>query len=202
MNNKQYPSGTVRKLLDTALVTAQTRRALQGRLEEERVVPRFFDAHSFAVLCAACARLMPRIDGINLESIAGVIDKRLADGKGNGWRYDVLSADAETYTRGLQGLNESARASFKSDFVNLDESQQDEILYGVQRGEAIGETWKPLSASRFFEELLAELTEGFYSHPLALEDIGYAGMADAKGWHNIGLNRLDPQEPRPLEKQE
>ncbi len=201
MNNKQYPSGTVRKLLDTALVTTQTRRALQGRLEEERVVPRFFDAHSFAVLCAACARLMPRIDGINLENIAGVIDKRLADGKGNGWRYDLLPADADTYTRGLQGLNESARASFNADFVNLDDSQQDEILRGVQRGEAIGETWKALSASRFFEELLAELIECFYSHPLALEDIGYAGMADAKGWHNIGLNRLDPQEPRPLEKQ-
>jgi len=201
MNNKQYPSGTVRNLLDTDLVTAQTRRALQGRLEEERVLPRFFDAHAFAVLCAVCTRLMPHLDGINLENIAGVIDKRLADGKGNGWRYDVLPADADTYTRGLQGLNESARASFNADFVNLDDSQQDEILRGVQRGEAIGETWKALSASRFFEELLAELIECFYSHPLALEDIGYAGMADAKGWHNIGLNRLDPQEPRPLEKQ-
>lgn len=201
MSNKRYPSGTVRKLLDTDLLTAQTRRALQGRLEEERVVPRFFDAQSFAVLCAACARLMPRIDGINLENIAAVIDKRLADGKGNGWRYDAMPADEETYTRGLQGLDEGARASFNADFVNLNESQQDEILYGVQRGEAIGETWKALSASRFFEELLAELTECFYSHPRALEDIGYAGMADAKGWHNLGLNRLDPQEPRPLEKQ-
>jgi hypothetical protein len=69
----------------------------------------------------------------------------------------------------------------------------------VQRGDVEGGVWDTLPAQRFFEELLAEAVECYYSHPLAQEEIGYVGMADAHGWQAISLNRLEPWEPRAVE---
>jgi gluconate 2-dehydrogenase gamma chain len=55
-----------------------------------------------------------------------------------------------------------------------------------------------MSAPRFFEELLAEATECYYSHPVGADEIGFTGFADAHGWQRIGLNQLEPFEPRAL----
>ena len=61
-------------------------------------------------------------------------------------------------------------------------------------GDAPGATWQTLPAKRFFEELLAEAAENYYSHPLAQEEIGYVGMADLPAWERLGLNQLDDRE--------
>ncbi len=57
-----YPSGTVRALLESDLVTEPTRKALRARLDEnnDAYLPRFFNEESFATLRAACARLIPQ----------------------------------------------------------------------------------------------------------------------------------------------
>jgi hypothetical protein len=72
-------------------------------------------------------------------------------------------------------------------------------LLAVQRNGAPGQTWKIVPAGRFFEELLAELTECYYSDPSAQEEIGYVGFADAHGWQALGLNELEAHEPRGIE---
>ncbi len=64
-------------------------------------------------------------------------------------------------------------------------------LHRIQRAEAPGETWKAMPANKFFEELLAEATTNYYAHPIAQEEIGYAGMADVPGWQRIGLNERE-----------
>jgi hypothetical protein len=46
--------------------------------------------------------------------------------------------------------------------------------------------------------MLAEVTQTFYAHPLAQEEIGYVGMADLPSWRAIGLDQLDDREPRPI----
>lgn len=201
MSSKTYPSGTVRALLETKAVTASTRQALQERLAHPEVLkPRFFDAHDFATLRAACARLIPQPERTQPIDLAGALDTRLAENKCDGWRYDNMPPDASAHRRGLRGLDECAQSMFGAGFQELDGLSQDKILLAVQRGEASGETWLKLPATRFFEELLAELTESYYSHPLAQEEIGYVGMADATGWQQIKLNELEAREPRPLKE--
>jgi hypothetical protein len=131
--------------------------------------------------------------------LAGPIDGRLAQGEGDGWRYDQMPPDGEAHRRGLQALDESARLLCDASFAELDDRRQDELLLLVQRDEVSGGLWETMQASRFFEELLAGATESYYSHPLAQEEIGYVGMADAHGWQAIGLNELEPWEPKALE---
>ena len=192
-----YPAGTVRALLATDRVTPQTRAVLVARLEAlpERH-PRALGDAAFAILRAVCARLIPQPERSEPIDLAGAVDDRLARGEGNGWRYATMPPDAEAYRRGLLGVDECARATFGAAFVALDGAGQDAVLRAVQRGDAAGEAWQTLPAGRFFEELLAELVESYYSHPLAQEEIGYVGFADAHGWQALGLDRLAPHEPR------
>lgn len=198
---KTYPSGTVRALLETDLITAPTRRALQARLARQDVAQaRFFDARSFVTLRAACARLIPQPERSQPIDIAGAIDERLADGEGDGWRYDTMPPDGEAHRRGLRGVNESASAMFDAAFHQLEAAKQDDVLRAIQRSEVHGGVWDTLPAGRFFEELLAGAAEAYYAHPLAQEEIGYVGMADATGWHAIGLNRLEAREPISVEE--
>ena len=105
-----------------------------------------------------------------------------------------MPADGDAYQQGLAGIDESALALFQQPFRQLSGSQQDQILGLVQTGNAPGATWQTLPAKRFFEELLAEAAENYYSHPLAQEEIGYVGMADLPAWERLGLNQLDERE--------
>ncbi len=193
----EYQPGTVRALLDTDLVTPATRDALRARLEGRDGRPgRFFRPGALLALCAACARLIPQPRREDPIDVAGCIDQRLADAIGDGWRYDSMPPDAEAYEAGLAGLDETARLRYGSAFHELEAPRQDDVLLALQRGEAQGKAWERIPARRFFEELLAESVQFYYSHPLAQEEIGYVGMADAPGWQAIGLDQLEPREPR------
>lgn len=194
-----YPPGTVRALLQTDQVTDATRRVLTERLNTPPREPTFFSADEHALLLAICDRLIPQDDRPQTERIdvVGGIDHRLGQNKSNGWRYDEMPPDPDAYRLGLAGIDESAVALFGQSFRQLPGEQQDAVLKAVQTMDAPGTTWQTLPADRFFEELLAEVVEIYYSHPLAQEQIGYVGMADVPTWQRIGLNQLEAREPRP-----
>ena len=83
-------------------------------------------------------------------------------------------------------------------FLDLAAADRDRVISAVQDGDPPGEAWRALPAKRFFEDLLAAVTEAFYAHPLSQEEIGYAGYADARGWQAIGLGERELREPEPL----
>ena len=190
-----YPSGSVRALLDSRYVTEPTRGALQARLDARDGEPRFFDPAAYATLSSVCDRLIPQTDREAPVPVAIEIDRRLAQGLSDGWRYDTLPPDANALEQGLRGIDQSAESLFGAQFISLAAAQQDHVLQAVQRGEASGDAWRTLPAQRFFEDLLAEAAEIYFSHPLAQEELGYAGMADSYGWRAIGLDQREPLEP-------
>jgi hypothetical protein len=199
----RWPEGTVRALLTTDLVTAPTRKALQARLDLPAVSsPRWFSVDQFATLAAVCARLIPQTDRTESVDVPGLIDQRLAEGVGDGWRYADMPPDGEAHRRGLRGLDETSQIWFGSTFKLLESVCQDSVLTTVQRGTPPGETWRTLSATRYFEELLAIVVDLYYAHPHAQEEIGYVGMADARGWQVIGLNQRAAHEPSPVASSE
>ncbi|WP_046246298.1 gluconate 2-dehydrogenase subunit 3 family protein [Hymenobacter terrenus] len=191
-----YPSGTVRALLGTEHVSEATRAALQARLQAPAYEPQFLAPETFALLEAVAARLFPQPDRLEQSiPLAPAVDQRLAEGRADGWRYDALPPDREAYRLGLGGIQEIAQSRFQADFTTLSPAQQDAALQLLANGNPPGTTWQTLDAGRFFEELMAELTETYYAHPLAQEEIGYAGMADLPTWTRIGLDEREPREP-------
>lgn len=204
--NPTYPKGTTSRLLATDLVTPKTREVLGARIAAYEhpgaPEPGFFSSDEFRTLQAVCARLIPQPDRDHPIDLAGAIDQRLAASKTNGWRYDTMPPDGEAFRRALRGLDETARTMSNGapdiNFERLDASTQDVVLTAVQRGDAAGDVWETMPSIRWFEELLTELATSYYSHPLAQDEIGFAGYADAHGWQRIGLNELELFEPRPI----
>lgn len=171
-------SGSVIEILNSDRVTPATRKALLERLNQPPVTtPVFFNEAEFHRLQFVCDRLIPQTD-IEKIDIAGQIDDRLAKQKTNGWRYNELPNDGEAYQLFLTGISQTAKALFDHSFDMIPVEQQATVLLAVQQGEATGPAWQQLPADRFFEELLAEAVEIYYSHPLAQQQIGYTGMAD------------------------
>ncbi len=189
-SDSSYASGTVSSLLDSPHVSPATRAVLQERLAPP-TAPQFFDEGEFRTLEAICARLLPQPDRETPIPIASGIDERLQQNRSDGWRYDVMPPDRESYRDGLRALNEIARSESGATFVALTIEQQDDLLERVQNGIE----WSGPNARLWFEELLHEATENYVAHPLAHEEMGYAGFADRPGWTKIELNEREDREP-------
>ncbi len=203
MRNDHYPQGTVRALLQTDLVTPQTKKVLQERLDKPVVTePTFFTKEEFQTLQAVCKRLLPqpeeRIEQIDL---AGILDTNFSKGNtSNGWRYDAMPTDEEAAHQGLQAIETTSQSLYGKAFHKLETNQQDELLSHIQHKKIDIYIWKDVSSDLFFEELLSALAEIYYSHPVGKEDIGDVSFADTKGWHQIQINQTDEQEPKAVDK--
>jgi hypothetical protein len=123
------------------------------------------DRQEFAVLSAACARLIPQPDREQYLGIARAIDHRLAEEAAGRWPRAFQFLDGASVRLGLRGLNELSQARLRRDFGHLDPVRQDQILLSVKNGTATIGVWRKLSPKRFFEGLLQESTEIYHSIP-------------------------------------
>ena len=187
---KDFPFQTIRELLESDFVTEPTRRALNERFDfDKNYAPQFFDWKEFDTLEAICDALAPS-KVVPCGFVAREIDKRLFENKGNGWRYDEMPPDGETYRIALPIFDQTARRIFAADFAAITNEQRIEIVRKMRDGDGdkmFGEISPKFPVTRFFEEIFAEFVELFYSHPLVLEEIGYVGFADGKGW-DLGVS--------------
>jgi gluconate 2-dehydrogenase gamma chain len=189
---------TFQELLPTSHLSDATRAELTQRLAETNQAaayePQFFAPETYRLFVAVAARLFPQPERPVPIPLITAVDKRLAEGQSDGWRYDALPPDREAYRLGLGGIEQIAQALFQAHFEQLAPAQQDGVIEALASGNPPGEIWQTLNATRFFEEMLAEITENYYAHPWAQEEIGYVGYADLPGWTKIGLNEKDARE--------
>ena len=193
--DRRYPAGTVRAVLDTDLVTAATARALRRRLGPVDPHAPLLDEAGAALLASICDRLIPQPDRPEPIDIAARLHAQVATGGGDGWRYATLPGDATALVAGVAAVDASARAMTGKGFLVLDGAARDGVLSAVQRGDPPGDAWATLDAARWFEELLVAVTEIYFGHPIAQEEIGYLGMADAKGWSDVSIAARAVHEP-------
>lgn len=178
----------IRELLSSPAVTNATRKALEKRIAKAKNKNRFFSYPQFLLLSVVCDILLDQDSANRLVNVAIFIDDRLAEKATDGWRYNELPPDEQMYRLGLAGIDETAMLVYQKDFLRLAKFEQQKILELIQTGNAPGSIWIEMPPRRFFEELLAEATEIFFSYPSVQIGMGYTGMADAHGWQKIGLN--------------
>lgn len=178
----------VEVLLKSDFLTEPTRRVLSERLGKvgENV---YLDKYSFKTLSRICDLLVAQDSDNKIINIAHFIDDRLSKNKSDGWRYDQMPDDRTSYNLALKGINEDSFMCYESKFLDLTNHQQISLLKSIQKGEVKGESWDKINSKLFFEDLLAETTEIFFSHPEVQMSINYVGMADAKGWTRLKLNQ-------------
>lgn len=189
--NEENIAQKVKELLSGQNITPATRKALEDRIAKSKNKNRFFSDDSFQLLSVICDRLFDQESDNRMVNAAVFIDDRLAENKHDGWRYNDMPPDDIAYLKGLKGINETAQSIYGKDFLYLEKEGQIKILELIQQGKAKGAIWDEMPAERFFEELLAEATEIFFSYPSVQIQMNYTGMADAAGWQKIGLNESD-----------
>lgn len=178
-----------RHLAGENLLTAPTLAVLQAREERTTGEPRHFAPEAFATFVALIARLKPLVERPTAREIALRIDARLAERKGDGWRYDAMPPDGEAMVAGLAALEAEARADGSPAFAEMNDP--DSLIRKVQKGETRLQWGLP--PKRFLEDLLAEVVSHAYAQPEAQDSIGYDGYADAQGWSHLEIG--DAREP-------
>ncbi len=127
------------------------------------------------------------------------LDERLYQNRGIGYRYESMPQDREAYRLGEEAINEEAQGRFGGLFLDLPYHQQELTLQAIhdkkpQEAESI---WKQMPIPRFWQLLMQDAVEAYYSHPWAWDEIGFGGPAYPRAY-----TRLERGEPEPWEMEE
>ncbi|MEE7492563.1 alpha/beta hydrolase [Methylobacterium oryzae CBMB20] len=199
-------------LIASDRVNSRLRGALAERAapDDPAYRPAALDPVELAILRAALTRVVP----VPHLDLAARLDRRLASGDGDGWRFAALPPDAEAYRAALRTLDAAARAASGRPYVALDAAGQDALLTLCERAEltvpeSLGGRLDPDRMRFWFEDLRADATRLWLGHPAALARIGFSGIGaggdrtgaiadDLPGFHAVGLDAPEPWEPRSL----
>jgi hypothetical protein len=191
----RFPGYDVLDKRDTPSWNEQTRRVIDKRLDE--IPPRrFFTPGEWAMLAAIADRIVPQ-SGPAGERVPIVpwIDRKLAEGQGDGYRFADMPEMGEAWRRGLAAIDEESRLRFGADFVELMPGRQGDVLHLVQRGEVRSPRWHGLPPGKFFtSRLVKDIVTVYYAHPKAWNEIGFGGPASPRGYVRLGFDRRDPWE--------
>ena len=191
---ERYPGYDVLDKRHTLSWNEQTRRVVDERLAVPRE-PRFFGEEEFATLSALCDRIVPQPQHRPPIPTAALIDDKMHRGDGHGYRNAKLPPMGEAWRRGLEALDEEARAAHGASFRELDAERQDELLRRAHQGELRGPAWDGMPSDLFFKaRVLHDVTRAYYAHPTAWSMVGWGGPASPRGYVRMGFNRRDPWE--------
>lgn len=159
----------------------------------------FFNQHEFDTAGALADRLIPADElsiGGKDAGCAVFIDRQLAGDYGKGATLYRLGrfvkgtfeqgtqsplTPSERWRKGLVVLDEYCQARFSNSFVQLNGDQQDEILRNFEANEINVSAEFHNGAKEIFEQILANVREGFLADPI------YGGNKGMVSWKMIGF---------------
>jgi hypothetical protein len=155
----------------------------------------FFSVEQQPTLRAFCEVVLaqdiePRIP------VAELVDAKLAAGRLDGYQYEGMPDDRETWRLALDGLD--AAAEHWHGHVSLADCEakdREGIVKAFAEGWLHGDVWEKLDMSHAWEVCTRMMLEAFYSHPWAWNEIGFGGPAYPRGFMRLGpLSTLEPHE--------
>jgi gluconate 2-dehydrogenase gamma chain len=92
--------------------------------------------------------------------------------------FQSILSPQDMYRRGIEFLDAHTNANYQGDFVDLDESQQDEVITALQEDKA--QEFTGPSGAAFFSVIRNDTIKGMFSDPM------YGGNIGKVGWSLIG----------------
>ena len=190
--SERYPGYDVLAKRHTPSWNEQTRRVIDRRLALPSE-PRFFSEAEWRTLEAVCRRIMPQPKSRPPVPIAAMVDAKLFEDHGDGYRDHRLPAAREAWRRGLAAIDQEARRRYGVPFDALDDAEQDALLRAAQEGLLADPAWQVMDCALFFaKRLLPDIVMSHYAHPR--NEIGFGGPASPRGYVRMGFDRRDPWE--------
>ena len=163
----------------------QTQRIVLRRLEPPSDL-RFFDPAAAGALEAFCDIVLAQ-DGEPRIPVLAQIDRKLADGRLEGYRYVGMPDDRDTWLLVAEGLNVAAREVGADSYASAPIATQTEIMDAFAAGELAGGPWDRLDVKRAWSVVMRSVVEAFYAHPWAWNEIGFGGPAYPRGYASLGI---------------
>lgn len=170
---------------------------LTRRVVFERVanVPeiRFFTAEEERTLRAFCDVVMGQTSDPRIP-VLEMVDAKLHAGQLDGYRYENMPADPETWRQVAANLDATAAQRGSGDgFAAADSELQHQIVEAFARAEL---DWK-LPVGRAWSVVMRGVLGAFYSHPWAWNEIGFGGPAYPRGYARLGPGQREHWEAPP-----
>jgi len=166
-----------------------TRAAVLSRLAPDRPL-RFFDTEQEKTARALFDRLLGQDDGPQVP-VLEMVDERLSERRGDGYRYDDMPEDWDAFGASIEGLDDDARRLTGRPFGDVPTEVQMRIIDDVRTTKG---AWHGMPAKRVFSLWTRYACDAFYSHPWAWNEIGFGGPAYPRGYKNLGTARREPWE--------
>jgi hypothetical protein len=171
----------------------QTRKVVFDRVESPPGI-RFFTPAEAETLKAYCDVIThqdrePRIP------VLAFVDEKLLEGKLDGYQYEDLPDDRETWRIVAAGLDYSARLQWRArSFALAPAATREDIVAVFAEGKLSGGPWDGLNVGRAFSVTTKHICQAFYSHPWAWNEIGFGGPAYPRGYAAFGSDHLGDRE--------
>jgi hypothetical protein len=161
-----------------------TRELLEARVRDPPPL-RFFDAREQRALGAFLDVVLAQ-DAEPRVPVLAMVDAKLHAGKLDGYRYEDMPPDDETWRRVARHLD---------GFEAEPPDRQKALVTAFAAGEL---DWDDLNVSRAWSVVMRGALSAFYSHPWAWNEIGFRGPAYPRGYmrRNMGPTGVDPDEPQ------
>ena len=119
--------------------------------------------------------------------VLALIDTRLAIGETDGWHYDDMPQDSQTWRDTLIFLDRDAQQTHGVGFAELDAPRQAVLIQRMQDLTDSHGRWHDYPAAQVWSLWTRYACTAFYSHPWAWNEIGFPGPAYPRGYLHPGI---------------
>jgi Gluconate 2-dehydrogenase subunit 3 len=171
---------------------AATRQVVLERVENVPEI-RFFTQPEAATLEAFCD-LVTAQDREPKIAVLNYVDAKLFSGQREGYRFDALPDDGETWRRVASGLDAAARQHGVETFRAASHEVKHGVIQAFADGTLHGEVWDELPPSLAWQVVMRDVLSAFYAHPWAWNEIGFGGPAYPRGYARLGAGQRESWE--------
>ena len=169
-----------------------TRRLVLDRVHNVPPI-RFFTAPEANTLGAFCDLVLAQDDDPKIP-VLNMVDAKLFAGELDGFRYEDMPDDRETWRLVALGLDAAARQHRAASFVDAAAEVRQRVVEAFAEGKLHGEIWDDLPPARAWKVVTRAMLSAFYSHPWAWNEIGFGGPAYPRGYARIGAGERESWE--------
>jgi hypothetical protein len=164
-----------------------TRRVVLERVANVPEI-RFFTPEEARTLRAFCDVVMAQ-DAEPKIPVLELVDQKLFEGKLDGFRFEDLPQDPQTWRLVARQLDATAAArGADGGFAGAEEELQLEIVEAFSKGQL---EWDGIPVGRAFSVVTRTILSEFYSHPWAWNEIGFGGPAYPRGYARLGAGQRE-----------